>query len=62
MQRIPACLANCNSTQLKTYDMQLADVLRRGSNHESLLCTAACILGEYGRLVQVRACTCMVCR
>jgi hypothetical protein len=32
---------------------QVVDVLKRGASHESLLCTAACILGEYGRLVQV---------
>lgn len=31
----------------------VVDVLRRGAGHESLLCTAAYVLGEYGKLVQV---------
>ena len=34
---------------------QVVDVLKRGAGHEPLLCTAACILGEYGRLAEVGA-------
>lgn len=44
-----------NNASMQAYAAgQVVDVLRRGANHESLLCTAACVLGEYGKLAQVR--------
>lgn len=32
---------------------QMVDVLKRGAAHESLICSAAYVLGEYGRLIKV---------
>ncbi len=32
---------------------QVMEVLQRGSSHEALVCLAAYVLGEYGRLIRV---------
>lgn len=33
---------------------QVMEVLQRGASHEALVCLAAYVLGEYGRLIKVR--------
>jgi hypothetical protein len=44
----------CAVPQMQAYAARsVVDVMRRGAGHESLLCTAAYVLGEYGKLVQV---------
>lgn len=37
---------------------RVVEVLRRGASHEALMCMAGCVLGEYGKLVQVRRLLC----
>lgn len=32
---------------------QVVEVLKRGASHESLMCMAGYVLGEYGRLIKV---------
>lgn len=40
-----------NNSNMQQYAAQhVFEVLRRGTGHESLVCTAAYLLGEYGRL------------
>lgn len=35
---------------------QVMEVLQRGASHEALVCLAAYVLGEYGRLIKVSSC------
>lgn len=36
----------------------VVEALRRGAAHEALVCMAACVLGEYGRLIQASTLSC----
>lgn len=44
-------LVTNNATMQPYAARNVADVLKRGASHESLVCTAAYILGEFGRLI-----------
>jgi AP-2 complex subunit alpha len=44
-----------NNEQSQAYAAgRVVEVLRRGASHEALMCMAGYVLGEYGKLVQVR--------
>jgi hypothetical protein len=51
-QRVVQLITNNEGSQVYAAG-QVVEVLHRGAGHEALMCMAAYVLGEYGRLVQV---------